>query len=258
MTSDTALLARRILSFLDLTSLNDGDDDAAILQLCRKAVTPAGRVAAVCVFPRFVPIASNALATSSIKVATVVNFPRGEDDLQAVVATTEQAIRAGADEIDLVFPWRAWLAGYRQFAFDIVRQTKAICGYQIRLKVIMESGAWEEGHIDALGRACRDAIEAGADMLKTSTGKIPRGASVDAALTMLQSIQRMGRPVGLKISGGVRTLDQARAYLELAERMMGSDWATPDHFRIGASGLLDDLLAHLGHAAKPSSSGNLY
>lgn len=256
MTATIEAASRRAIPLLDLTSLNDADDDAAILTLCRRAVTPVGRVAAVCVFPRFVQLARTALDPSGIKIATVVNFPEGADDLSQTIEQTEYALENGADEIDLVYPWRASMMGYRQFCCDMVDRVKTVCGARVPLKVIMESGAWPEA--DPLYRAARDAIQAGADMLKTSTGKIAQGATLDAALLFLQAIQAESRPVGLKISGGVRTAEQAAAYLELADRIMGSDWVSPKTFRFGASSLLDDLLAHLGHASKPAPSGNLY
>ena len=231
----------RILSLIDLTSLNDSDTDATIAVLCKKAVTPIGVVAAVCVYPQFVQQAAIALRGKAVKIATVVNFPRGTDSLEIVLRLIESAIGNGAQEIDVVFPYRLFLSGNKEAARDFVQACKKACGEEVLLKIILETGALKEKNI--IAEASQIAIAAGADFLKTSTGKIEVGATLEAAEVMLLEIEKSGRAVGFKASGGVRTIDQAEKYIELADRIMGPDWATPRTFRLGASQLLETLLS---------------
>jgi len=246
--------ARRLLAVLDLTSLNDDDDKAGIERLCARAITPFGRVAAVCIRPRFVSLCKDRLADSGVRVATVANFPHGAGDPEAVLLETRQAIAAGADEVDLVFPYRSWLAGERDQARALVNACKQACGSDVKLKVILETGELvTPQHIAA---ASRDAIAAGADFLKTSTGKTGVGATLAAATVMLAAIKESGKTVGFKAAGGIRTLADALPYLELAEGIMGSGWTVPATFRIGASALLDDLLEILHHDSLLASPGN--
>lgn len=242
--------AKRALACLDLTSLNDGDDESAIVKLCARAQTKHGPVAAVCLWPKFVAQAKAALAGTGIKIATVVNFPTGLEPVGDVIALTKAALADGADEIDLVFPYKRWLRGEKVPAVTIVARIKEACG-AATLKVIVESGAFADP--DKLARACADIVEAGADFLKTSTGKIETGATPDAARILLDaSAQSRFRDVGVKISGGVRTLADAATYLAFADEMRGPDWAKPATFRFGASGLLDALLADLDGRAAPA------
>ena len=227
-----------ILSVIDLTSLNDAQDDD-ITSLCAKAQSRHGAVAAVCSWPGFAGDMTAALKDSEIPVAVVVNFPSGEGALNAVRHEACDAVAAGARELDLVWPYRAWLAGHRKQATNLVDTVKAACG-DAKLKVILESGVF--GSSADLAQASREAIVAGADMLKTSTGKIPQGASLSASRVMLGAIRQSGRPVGFKASGGIRSVADAEAYLSLAEEIMGDDWPTAERFRIGASRLLDAIL----------------
>jgi deoxyribose-phosphate aldolase len=229
-------LALRALAALDLTSLNDGDDAATVEKLCRRAATLYGNVAAVCVWPRFVSVAKAALADKPVKIACVANFPSGSEPRADVLATVEAALRDGADEIDLVFPYREWLRGETVKAETMVASVKQACGSK-KLKLILESGAFPD--MARLAAACKVGRDAGADMLKTSTGKIPTGATPEAARVLLAA------GGGFKAAGGVRTLADAKIYLALADEIRGPGWATPDNFRIGASGLLDVLLATL-------------
>jgi deoxyribose-phosphate aldolase len=245
--------ARRALPLLDLTSLNDDDDSAAIDRLCRRAGGRYGRVAAVCVWPRFIAQCRKALAGSGVRIASVANFPEGALDAAGAVAEVRAALAAGADEVDLVLPYAAWLGGQRAAAGDLVAACKQACGSERILKVILESGLL--GSADNIAGASRDAIAAGADFLKTSTGKSEVSATLTAAEIMLSAIKESGRPVGFKAAGGIRTTTQAAAYLALADRIMGPRWAAPHTFRFGASGLLDDLLASLGVAQTSGSSG---
>lgn len=241
----TADTARRVLALLDLTSLNDGDTGESVEALCARALTPAGPVAAVCVWPRFVKTARAALKGSPVKIATVVNFPAGESTAAEVGAETRAAIADGADEIDVVLPYRAFIDGERTRPLNLLRACREACGDGVVMKVILESGAFPDP--DLLSWAARDAIAAGADYLKTSTGKIAPAATLAAAALILEAIGQSKRPVGFKASGGIRDTAAAAAYLHLADGLRGPTWATPATVRFGASGLLDALLADLGH-----------
>jgi deoxyribose-phosphate aldolase len=252
--SDRVNVARRALVCLDLTDLADDADAAAVAELCRRAQTPEGFVAAVCVWPRFVPQAKGLLARTGIKVATVVNFPAGEDEVETVKIEAREALGDGADEIDLVTPWRAVQAGNPAAVAATVREIKDVCG-EVPLKAILETGELADSALIAV--AAEAAIEGGADFLKTSTGKTATGATPAAAEVMLETIARRSRTVGFKASGGVRSVEEAGVYLALADRIMGPGWAGPQHFRIGASGLLDALLARLaGDAGADDGDGD--
>jgi len=227
--------ARRALPLVDLTSLNDDDTPEKIAALCEQAVTPAGHVAAVCVHAPFVRQCVYALRGTGVKVATVANFPQGALDAAAVRAEVEREVADGADEVDVVLPWRAWLDGDRAGALSVVAAARGATPGT--LKVILESGQLGM----RVKAAAADALDAGADFVKTSTGKVPPGASPDAARAMLEALRDHGSG-GFKASGGVRTREDAEAYLALADEFLGPDWATPQTFRIGASSLLDELL----------------
>jgi deoxyribose-phosphate aldolase len=237
-----AAVAARALSCLDLTDLSELTSDQETDELCRKA--RAGAVAAVCVWPQMVSRARAQLEGSGIALATVINFPAGGDDVELAVNDTEEALSDGATEIDLVLPYRAFLEGRHETARAMVTALRDIVDGGRRLKVILETG--ELGGAATIAAASRLAIEAGADFLKTSTGKSPVSATPDAVETMLGAIKQSGRAVGLKVSGGIRTLNEARLYLETADRIMGPGWAKPTTFRIGASGLYDELVAARG------------
>ncbi len=258
MTADSDL-ARRALALVDLTSLNDDDTVAVIKRLCVKARTPFGDVAAVCIYPRFVAAARHALRGSAVRIATVANFPAGDRDVDSAVAETRAAIADGADEIDVVLPYGALLAGDRATPLTLVAACKAACGVVARLKVILETGALPTP--EGVAIAARIAIEGDADFLKTSTGKLQPGATLTAARIMLEAIaeaRTAGRRVGFKAAGGIRTAQQAAQYLSLADEIMGNGWATPETFRFGASALLDDLLGVLGGGSKPTSAAGTY
>jgi deoxyribose-phosphate aldolase len=235
-------IARRALVCLDLTNLEDDCDADAIDALCRRAQTPHGFTAAVCVWPRFVEQAAGLLDRTGIDVATVVNFPSGAEPLDDVLAMTRTALDDGADEIDLVVPYRRLMAGEEGPVTDCVRAVKDACG-GTTLKAILETG---ELHDPALiGLAADRALDGGADFLKTSTGKVTVNATPEAAEILLKTIRRHTSDAGFKASGGVRTVEDAGRYLDLCDEIMGSGWAGPKHFRFGASGLLDALLAVL-------------
>jgi len=237
--------ARRVLSLLDLTELGDEARDDDVRSLCSRATSDHGHVAAVCVWPRFVELAVAALAGSGVRVATVTNFPSGALLLGDVVAQTASALDDGADEIDVVLPYRAVVAGdltTAEVLLDSVRRAVPRDGSHL-LKVILETG--ELGDSATVDVAARLAIRCGADFIKTSTGKTPRSASLKATAVMLAAIQDLDPRVGLKASGGIRTLDDARSYLAQADETMGPDWVSPRTFRFGASGLLAALVAEI-------------
>jgi deoxyribose-phosphate aldolase len=242
--------ALQALHLIDLTSLNDDDTDASIAALAASADTPVGTPAALCVFPRFIGTARAALAAKglALPIATVTNFPAGAADPQAAARETAEAVALGADEVDVVFPYRALLAGDAQVGRELVAQCRVAAGDKC-LKVILETGELRGELRDAalIRRASEIAIEAGADFIKTSTGKVPVNATLDAAAAMLAAIREAGRTVGFKAAGGVRTAQEAAAYLALAERELGVGYTVPAKFRFGASGLLGSLLATLGH-----------
>jgi deoxyribose-phosphate aldolase len=242
MESPTAQLARRVLSLVDLTELGDRATDADVVALCQKAHGPHGTTAAVCVWPRHVALAVEQLWGTNVRVATVVNFPTGDEPVEQVVAMTEQALADGADEIDLVLPYRAFLAGDVEAAAAMIDAVRAVVPADShRLKVILETGELVDP--TAIHGAAHLAVLHGADFIKTSTGKTPTSASLGATAIMLLVIHQAGHPVGLKPSGGIRTLDDAAQYLAQADEVMGAGWATPATFRFGASGLLTALEA---------------
>jgi deoxyribose-phosphate aldolase len=244
MSTPNPAMARRILSLLDLTSLNDTDDAAAVRKLCALAVSAAGRVAAVCIWPRFIPVARSALLGTGVPVAVVANFPAGSDDIGSVAAETAADVADGADEVDVVFPYRAFLAGDVDTGVALVRRCREACGSRVVLKVILETG--QLGLAENIRRAADMAVAGGAQFLKTSTGKTQPGATPQAVAVLLDVIaeaRARGRSVGLKVSGGIRTVAEASALLQQYELRFGPQSATPATFRIGASTLVTELLA---------------
>jgi deoxyribose-phosphate aldolase len=254
--NDLQIVSKQAISLMDLTTLNDDDTDVKVIQLCKDAKTLAGNTAAVCIYPRFIPIARKALAnqdSQSVKIATVTNFPHGNDDLEIALAETRAAVAYGADEVDVVFPYRALIAGNSDIGAQMIAGCRDICGSNVRLKVIIESG---ELKTEALIKQASDiSIEAGADFIKTSTGKVPVNATLEATKIMLQAIKDSGKNVGFKAAGGVKDAQTAGQYLQLARDIMGNDWLTVDHFRFGASSLLVSLLNELNLTDKVAQQG---
>ncbi len=246
MESSLQSLARRALAALDLTSLGEDDNLAHIEALCASARTPFGAPAALCVYPEWVATCRAQLLDMKllqVRVATVVNFPDGADDCQRVRRETRRALAAGADEIDVVFPYRSLIGGDAASAAAVLRACRECCGGRVRMKVILETG---ELRIAAVIRAAAEiALDAGADFLKTSTGKVLVNATPEAARVMLEAIRDRGADGGFKAAGGVRTLDDAAIYFALADELLGPAWATPERFRFGASALLVDILRAL-------------
>jgi deoxyribose-phosphate aldolase len=236
MTRDDA--ARRALALVDLTRLERPDEPEAIDALAAKAATGAGQVAAICVYPEWV----ERVLGAGVPVAAVANFPLGADDPGLAVADAGQAVEAGAVEVDVVVPWQAFLANDPDAIARTVRAVRDAIGPGTGLKAILETGSLPPERVADAGRR---ALDAGADFLKTSSGKVGPGASLDAVEALLGVVKEAGHG-GVKASGGIRTAEQAAEYIALADGVMGAGWATAERFRIGASSLVDDLLARLG------------
>jgi deoxyribose-phosphate aldolase len=238
------VLIQRIISLLDLTNLNARETAGNMTTFFEKAQGPSGHVAAVCVHPAFVCQAISQFANTPVAVASVANFPEGTTLLERVLMEIGRVIQDGAQEVDVVFPYQRYLSGERQYAQTFVESCKAVCGDQVMLKVILETGALSDPTI--IADASYDVLSAGADFIKTSTGQACEGATLDAAATILLVIKHISpqlkRPVGFKISGGIREIQQAAQYIELADNIMGQRWVTSANFRIGASHLMDTLL----------------
>lgn len=237
---DDVTAAKHLIHLLDLTSLNKDDTENRIEKLCKKAQTPYGNVAAVCIYPKFLPLAQEMLADTNIRLATVVNFPEGGADLSKLRAETEYALEKGAQEIDAVFPYKNFLNKDYQTCADFVAYASKLTGKKHPLKIILETGVIEKSAL--IAEATKICIDNGANFVKTSTGKTEVSATPEAANIILETIASGRRNVGFKASGGIRTIDDAKKYLILANTIMGWKWVNPSNFRIGASSLLDNLI----------------
>jgi deoxyribose-phosphate aldolase len=248
---DLQSTARTALACLDLTSLNDADTPVDIEKLCARAQGQFGHTAAVCVWPRFAALARS-LLPADIAVAAVANFPDGSSDLQRAVRDTAEIVQAGAQEVDVVLPYRDFAA-----APALLLAVRRACE-GLRLKVILETGELKDAAL--INQACRMALDAGADFLKTSTGKTTTSATPDAARLLLQAIvadpQARAR-VGFKPAGGIRTVADAAVYIALTNDILGAGTAVPARFRIGASGVMNDIEAVLSGAQRPTA-GSTY
>ena len=244
---------RLAVSMLDLTTLEGKDTPGKVEAMCRKALHPlAGDpsvppVAAVCVYPPLVPVARRCLDGTPVKVASVAAaFPSGQSPLAVRIAELRRAVELGADEIDIVMNRNAFLSGDLGLVHDEIAAMKEACG-RAHLKVILETGELET--YDKVRLASEVAIEAGADFIKTSTGKLAAAATPPIVLVMLEAVRdfyyETGREVGVKAAGGIRTAKQALHYLVLIKETVGDAWLTPSRFRIGASTLANDLLMQL-------------
>jgi deoxyribose-phosphate aldolase len=244
---------RLVVNMMDLTTLEGKDTPGKVRQMCKKALLPLekdptiGPCAAVCVYPNLVPVAKQALAGSTVKVASVAtSFPSGQSPLSVKLDDTRRAVELGADEIDMVIDRGAMLAGDYGKVFDEIAQTKDACG-SAHLKVILETG--ELGSYDVVRKASEIAIAAGGDFIKTSTGKIQPAATPAVTLVMLEAIRdhyyATGRKIGMKPAGGIRTAKQSLHYLVMVKETLGDAWLTPNLFRFGASVLLNDVLMQL-------------
>lgn len=248
-------IARTALACLDLTRLNDDDTEADIERLCERAQGRFGHVAAVCVWPRLAALARRRVP-ASISVAAVANFPNGEAQPERAQRDIGEIVQAGAQEVDVVLPWQALLDGDTGAAARVLSASRRASD-GLKLKVILETGMLQTPA--RIGEASRIALGEGADFLKTSTGKVPVGATPEAARPMLEAIaaDARGTQVGFKASGGVRSVADAALYLKLVTEHLGAEAAGPARFRIGASGLLDDIEAVLSGQAAPVA-GNGY
>ena len=237
----------------DLTTLEGQDTPGKVAALCSKAIRPdpsdanVPSVAAVCVYPNLVAVARARLACSGVKVASVATaFPSGQSPIAVKLADVREAVALGADEIDMVIDRGAFLSGRYAKVVDEIVRVKDACG-STHLKVILETG--ELGTYDNVRRASLLAIAAGADFIKTSTGKVSPAATLPVTLCMLEVIRDVhddtGRVVGMKPAGGIRTAKQAIQYLCVLNETLGAAWMTPDLFRFGASSLLNDVLMQI-------------
>ncbi len=243
---------RLALGMLDLTTLDARDTPARVRQMCRKAVRPhdwpgVPSAAAVCVYPNLVRTARKALQGSDVKVASVATaFPGGMTDRRIKLAEARYAVREGADEVDMVISRGRFLAGEYAYVHDEIAAVKEACG-NVHLKVILETG--ELSTLDNVRLASRIALDAGADFIKTSTGKVQPAATLPVTLVMLETLRdhyyRTGHRRGMKPAGGIGTARLALHYLVMVRETLGKDWLTPRLFRFGASSLANDLLMQL-------------
>ncbi len=245
---------KMVLSMIDLTTLEGKDTIGKVNQMCYKAqhlhdeYAGLPTVAAVCVYPSMVGIAKAAVKGSGVKVASVSTaFPSGQAPLSTKLDDTKFALDQGADEIDMVISRGKYHQGEYNFVFDEIAEIKALCGAQARLKVILETG--EIGTLDDVRRASDIAIYAGADFIKTSTGKIGSAASIPVTLTMLYAIKdyyhKTGNMIGMKPAGGISTSKLAIHYLVMVKEILGDAWLSNKWFRFGASSLANDVLLQL-------------
>lgn len=243
----------QVLNMIDLTTLEGKDTDQKVRQLCYKARHPHDElsgiptVAAICVYPNFVRVAKKALEGSGIKVASVATaFPSGQSTRAIKLADTRFAVSEGADEVDMVISRGKFHAGEYGFVFDEIAAIKEACG-KARLKVILETG--ELGSFDKVRRASDIAMYAGADFIKTSTGKIQPAATMPVTLVMLEAIRdfyyQTGRQVGMKPAGGISKSKLALHYLVMLRETLGQDWMSNEWFRFGASSLANDVLMQI-------------
>ncbi|HEX4396627.1 MAG TPA: deoxyribose-phosphate aldolase [Trebonia sp.] len=251
------------ITMIDLTTLEGQDTPGKIRAMCAKARQPgygAPPVAAVCVYPDLVPEAVAGVAGSGVKVASVAtSFPSGRAALDVKLADVKSAVAAGADEVDMVIDRGAFLTGRYGLVYEEITAVRAACG-DAHLKVILETG--ELSTLDNVRRASWLAMLAGADFIKTSTGKVTPAATLPVTLVMLEAVRDYrdftGRQVGVKPAGGIRTEKDAIRYLVLVNETAGEDWLDPRYFRIGASSLLNDLLMQRERMATGRYSGPDY
>ncbi|HEX8522026.1 MAG TPA: deoxyribose-phosphate aldolase [Tepidisphaeraceae bacterium] len=241
------------LSMIDLTTLEGADSEGKVRQMCYKAAHLADnlpdvpKVAAVCVYPTLVRLAKDSVKGTGIKVAAVATgFPSGQYPIDVKLRDTRYAVDEGADEIDMVISRGHFLAGDYNYVFDEIAQVKEACG-EAHLKVILETG--ELGTYDQVRKASDLAMHAGADFIKTSTGKVVPAATLPVTLVMLEAIRDFyhatGKKIGMKPAGGIANSKQAIQYLIVVRETLGQDWLTPDLFRLGASRLANDILMQI-------------
>lgn len=254
------------LNMIDLTTLEGKDTSGKVKQMCYKAMHPHDElpglptVAAVCVYPTFVGLAKKELGSSGVKVASVATaFPSGQSTRQIKIEDTKFAVSEGADEVDMVISRGEFLAGNYNYVFDEIAEVKEACG-KARLKVILETG--ELSTLDNVRRASEIAMRAGADFIKTSTGKIQPAATQPVTLVMLEAIREYyyetGIMIGMKPAGGISTAKSALNYLVMVHETLGNSWMNNEWFRFGASSLANDILMQLAKEAKGVYQGGDY
>ncbi len=244
------LAIKMAASMIDLTTLEGKDSDGKVYAMCQKAMRPLEgdsdfpHVAAVCVYPNLIKTAKAALAGSGVNVASVAtSFPSGQSPMKLKIEEVKKVVQMGADEVDMVISRGEFLEGNYQYTFDEVKAIKEACG-EAHLKVILETGELET--FDNVRKASIISMLAGADFIKTSTGKVQPAATLPVTLVMLEAIRdfynETGKIIGMKPAGGIRTTKDAISYLCLVKETLGDMWLTPQLFRLGASTLLNDLL----------------
>lgn len=242
------------LNMIDLTTLEGADTDEKVKQLCFKAhhlhddIPGLPTTAAVCVYPNFVKLAVNELKGTGVKVASVATaFPSGQSSPEIKLLDTKIAVDGGADEVDMVISRGRFHSGDYNFVFDEIAMIKEACGKNVRLKVILETG--EIGTLDKVRQASDIAMYAGADFIKTSTGKIKPAATLPVTLVMLEAIRdyyyKTGIMIGMKPAGGISTSKLALQYLLMVKETLGGKWLTNEYFRFGASSLANDVLLQI-------------
>lgn len=242
------------LNMIDLTTLEGADTDEKVKQLCFKAhhlydeIPGLPTTAAVCVYPNFVKLAVNELKGTGVKVASVATaFPSGQSSAEIKLLDTKMAVDGGADEVDMVISRGKFHSGEYNFVFDEIAMIKEACGKNVRLKVILETG--EIGTLDKVRQASDIAMYAGADFIKTSTGKIKPAATLPVTLVMLEAIRdyyyKTGIMIGMKPAGGISTSKLALHYLLMVKETLGGKWLTNEYFRFGASSLANDVLLQI-------------
>jgi len=242
------------LNMIDLTTLEGADTDEKVKQLCYKAhhlhdeLPGLPNTAAVCVYPNFVKLAVNELKGTGVKVASVATaFPSGQSSAEIKLLDTKMAVDSGADEVDMVISRGKFHSGEYNFVFDEIAIIKEACGKNVRLKVILETG--EIGTLDKVRQASDIAMHAGADFIKTSTGKIKPAATLPVTLVMLEAIRdyyyKTGIMIGMKPAGGISNSKLALQYLLMVKETLGGKWLTNEYFRFGASSLANDVLLQI-------------
>ena len=242
------------LNMIDLTTLEGADTDEKVKQLCFKAhhlhdeLPGLPTTAAVCVYPNFVKLAVNELKGTGVKVASVATaFPSGQSNAEIKLLDTKIAVDSGADEVDMVISRGKFHSGEFNFVFDEIAMIKEVCGKDVRLKVILETG--EIGTLDKVRQASDLAMHAGADFIKTSTGKIKPAATLPVTLVMLEAIRdyyyKTGIRIGMKPAGGISNSKLALHYLLMVKEVLGGSWLTNEYFRFGASSLANDVLLQI-------------
>ncbi|MDB6143973.1 MAG: deoC [Pseudomonas sp.] len=247
MTLQEEQLAREMIELLELSTLNIDDDAERITALCQRATTPVGQVAAVCVYPRFVQLARSTLddlGAGGVRVCAVANFPYASANIKAAVADIRAGLVSGANEIDLMYPYRALQTGDRQGAIEFVEACRITCADHARLKVILETGELKDPQI--IRMACEDVIAAGVDFVGTSSGKVGLTTTPQAVRILLEVIADVGGQASIKVAGGIRNFEEARHYLDLIRARFGPHWVNANRVRFGVSAVLDEMLTRLG------------